>query len=68
MEYMWVKADEKNIEIKVNRYLKDGWEPLDRPFKTKILKVGKAGVETQFYAQALIRRSEKLTNNKRNKK
>lgn len=68
MEYVWVKADEKNIEIKVNRYLKDGWEPLERPFKTKILKVGKAGTEIQFYAQALIRRPEELSNNKRNKK
>ena len=67
MEYIWVKADEKNIESKVQEKLDEGWILYDRPFRTKII-VNDKGSEVQFFAQVMTKNIKTTKGNYKKKK
>jgi len=66
MEYIWVKADEKNIEHKVREKLEQGWTLLERPFKTKNI-ITDDGKEIQYYSQVMTREVNKKTMTRKKK-
>lgn len=67
MEYIWVKADERNIESKVQKKLNEGWELFDRPFRTKKI-MNDNGLEVQFFAQVMTKGKKKTVKNNYMKK
>jgi hypothetical protein len=68
MEYIWVKADEKNIEHKVRERLEQGWTLFEQPFKTKNITMDD-GKEIQYFSQVMTRDvNKKAISKNKNKK